>query len=690
MNHLFLLLILLSMPVCHAASGKATVTPVFGPPPRLAITGEELAALKASPDFISRRDAAIKEAESLLADPPPLPDGFGSWTFYYANPETGGRLVPLSPTEHKDPATGEIFRDERTVAAYRGRMHARLDAASLKLGWAYAFTGDSRYAEGVRRILLKLAADYPDYPKRQDRWGRKGWFAPLGGRRYVQSLDEAVGVIKLAKAYDLTRTADVYSDQDREKIEGDFFRLTADTLLWFNQDINNHQTWYDAGLMCIASVLEDAKLVNTVLTMRGGFYDQVKRSIGEDGLWYEGSMAYHRYALQALIEQVDAARRLGISLQDEPKFKKLFTAPLHAAYPDGKFPAINDSDPSDISSFNGAWRWAWKTYKEPLFARALAKEDEKKLKEMLGPDAKVEWPLPLKSEVLADSGLAILRMGEGEGSVCVFLDFGPHGGGHGHFDKLNLLLFAKGREWLLDPGRLTYSHKEYKTWVKTTAAHNTVALNESNQRPAEGRLLYMRDEPGFAAAGIECTGAYAQTVLRRHVLITPKLLVDVFDVQTMPGSRIDLFAHASADSLLPVVPANPASKPIKPGSRDGYQHLSHGLLWSIRANSTWDYIWKDQRLRVLLAADPDEELITCEGIGFTTRQATPTLIRRRKAGATRFVAVYDLTKDTHFVLGVSRSENQVAIKTANGSMTFTFDETGVKAGQDAIVALENN
>ena len=62
---------------------------------------------------------------------------------------------------------------------------------------------------------------------------------------------------------------------------------------------------------------------------------------------------------------------------------------------------------------------------------------------------------------LSDGGLVVLRQGIGAEAVAAFLDYGQHGGGHGHFDKMNFTLFAYGREWLLDPGRLTYIHKEY-------------------------------------------------------------------------------------------------------------------------------------------------------------------------------------------------------------------------------------
>ena|SRR5688500_11771620 len=91
--------------------------PTFPPPPRLATTTEELAALKAAPDFVAKRDAAVAAAEALVATPPVLPDGFGSWIFYYACPDDGTSLTALSPTEHQCPNCKKTYGDERTVAA---------------------------------------------------------------------------------------------------------------------------------------------------------------------------------------------------------------------------------------------------------------------------------------------------------------------------------------------------------------------------------------------------------------------------------------------------------------------------------------------------------------------------------------------------------------------------------------------
>jgi hypothetical protein len=81
--------------------------------------------------------------------------------------------------------------------------------------------------------------------------------------------------------------------------------------------------------------------------------------------------------------------------------------------------------------------------------------------------------------------LAILRAGEGKDARAVWLDY-DSGGGHGHFDGMNLGLFAKGLDLMPDFG---YPPVQYGGWTSPrgqwygkTAAHNTVAVNGENQQ----------------------------------------------------------------------------------------------------------------------------------------------------------------------------------------------------------------
>ena len=667
-----------------ASTAPATDVPVFGPPPRLAITAEELAALEESPDFESRRRSALGAAQHILDEGISVPEGPGDWVFYYANPQNGQRLKPLSPSEHQCPKTGQVFSDPRTIAAYRTIQHNLVNRQVLRLAWASVYGRDERFAGAVKEVLVKLADDYDTYPGRRDRWGRTGWFAPLGGRRYSQSLSEAVGIIKLAQAYDLVRTSAVWTDAEHEHVREDLFRATARTLLAWNQGVNNHQTWYNAGLMAIASVLGDEALVQRVLTMRGGFDDQLQRSVGSDGLWYEGTIAYHFYALDAMRHIVEAGRRIGLSLHERPRFRSMFTGPLEATYPNGQFPAINDSDSGFLSAHRDFYRWAAQWYDDPRFAAA---------RDMRGPggssDNDVQAPSALaqESKVLSDAGLAVLRRGQGAGAVCALVDFGPHGGGHGHLDKLQVLLYANGREWLLDPGRLSYSHHAYKTWVKHTAAHNTVTIDGRSQRPTTGRLRWFTVEEHYAACATESLAAFSGVELRRALLLTDRMLVDVFDVWSERPVQIDWFAHGVAQRVEPPGDMGPF-EPSTPGSVDGYPHLGDARIAAADKTTAFQFVAEDgAKLSAWCVASPGqpERFITCAAPGYEYDQKLPCLIRRRSGTVATFVTVYDLSGDGSFVRSAALepdAQRTVMIQTTSRSHTIRFHEGGVAYATD--------
>lgn len=138
--------------------------------------------------------------------------------------------------------------------------------------------------------------------------------------------------------------------------------------------------------------------------------------------------------------------RLALPLHKQAAFRRVLEAPLAMAYPNGQFPATNDSDPASIDSFSDSFRWAWETYAEERFAQAYANSDATKRGALLGPAAEPKPFLESRPANLEGTGLAILRRGRGADAACVMLDHGPHGGAHGHFDKLGVVVYAAGQE----------------------------------------------------------------------------------------------------------------------------------------------------------------------------------------------------------------------------------------------------
>jgi len=160
----------------------------------------------------------IKQADTLLNESLEIPVKEGDWIFYYFCPKDDAMLKPETETKHICPVCGAVYTDERTSAAYRTYINYKIDRDCLILAKAYVFTGNIKYAERVKHVLLTLASVYPEF-ERHDRWGRKGVLAVVGGKRYAQNLDEAVSAIDLASAYDLVANASCFSDEDRKTSE---------------------------------------------------------------------------------------------------------------------------------------------------------------------------------------------------------------------------------------------------------------------------------------------------------------------------------------------------------------------------------------------------------------------------------------------------------------------------------------
>ena len=80
-------------------------------------------------------------------------------------------------------------------------------------------------------------------------------------------------------------------------------------------------------------------------------------------------------------------------------------------------------------------------------------------------------------------GLAMLRSGKGSQAAGLSLYYGL-AGGHGHYDRLNIELFAKDERLLPDLGYPEYMsgfHKKLAGWTGHTVSHNTVLVNERRQ-----------------------------------------------------------------------------------------------------------------------------------------------------------------------------------------------------------------
>jgi hypothetical protein len=146
--------------------------------------------------------------------------------------------------------------------------------------------------------------------------------------------------------------------------------------------------------------------------------------------------------------------------------------------------------------------------------------------------------------------LAILRAGEGEHSRALWLDYDA-GGGHGHWDGMNVGLFAKGLDLMPDFGYPPVQFGGWgaprAVWYTMTAAHNTVVVDGKNQRRAQGRTTLWADGRAFRALRASCPeliegDRYERTLVMVDISERDFYIFDAFHVAG--GQRHDKFQHS--------------------------------------------------------------------------------------------------------------------------------------------------
>ena len=592
-------------------------------------TDPEIEEVKKDLSKNSEIQTKIKQADKIISQPLIVPEKEGDWIFYYFCPQDDAMLKYVETGIHICPVCKKQFTDERTNAAYNTVINYDLDKKSVIVATAYAFTKEEKYAAWVKEYLLTLAKLYPSF-QRHDRWGRKGLLAVVGGRRYAQNLDEAVSAIDLASAYDLIANASCISRDDRQKMEQLLRNIVREILKYqiFHGGRNNHQTWFNAAYAVVGLVTGDETLLKESIYGKYGLLWQIENSITSDGLWYEGTIAYHFYALQAIQHTLDAARRAGLDFSKNEKLKSMWLGPILMAYPDGKLPVFHDSDPVELKNYRRFYLWAYRYFKDGIFAKYAGIES------IDGKD------IELKSTNLSGIGVVSLRKTFNDNQVCVMLDYGIHGDSHGHPDKLNIVLFANGKEFLLDSGRISYSVPEYKSWCRTTIAHNTVVVDEKDQQPATGTLIYFEDNDRYSACLANVDSAYPGYGLKRFLILAENLLVDVFSVEGEKQSQVDWIVHCRGK----VVDDFLHKKVQNLGTGNGYRHLKDiKQLVSISEPVVYQCEQNDKMLKVFLVNNSGCSIFTGYGIGYHLKDNVPFLMKRVKRNCAVFIAVYDFS-----------------------------------------------
>ncbi|MHA2938060.1 heparinase II/III domain-containing protein [Vibrio sp. RC27] len=515
---------------------------------------------QAMTDAIIAKNQTVIETDTLVP-----PDARATWNHYFFCPEHGVRLEwdRHNQTEHRCPVDGKVFTGEPYDGAWWRWLNGLNARACNDLGLLWHLTGSDVYLEKVKSILLGYADVYPEYEEH----GGIPYNNP--GKANSQTLCEANCHIDFARGYDFIKQS--LSNNEQMHIEQNLLREGAEFMMQYRTpQIHNHEMKIGSTIGVIGLLLDDRELIDFAVEAKYGLRYQMDHGLVGEGMWFEGSVHYHYYALQALMGFELMARKTQYSLKSHANFHTFLAYPLKLIMLDGHFPLINDCVAGqEVFTNADLFEYAYAEFNDPIFGRALKSIynniSRDNLDALLYGVEKIPDELtPLTVEPLHAPVAGLTKIVDVSNQNMLLLKHAPFGGEHDHYDRLGLILFRHGHQLLPDLGTCGYGAELHYGYYKNSVTHNTLAVNQQNQPPANPKVLsYQQSDdwvlldtlvdwsepyPGVDSHTIVqwSDEAYRDVKFRRTIFWQNDVMIQVDHVDNSHRAELDLVWHFRA------------------------------------------------------------------------------------------------------------------------------------------------
>ena len=662
------------------------------------------ADLQALVAYIARRNARV------MHELPPIPEVKALLSVDGGRCPADGatlRFDPWSPDAHTCPVCGTRYSGVRHHRAWARLQHLWVAERAVELA-ALATLGDGGDTAGRRSAqILRVYADrYFQYPNRDNVLGPS--------RLFFSTYLESIWVLNYLSAAMLLKDTEWFDEATAHAV-ATVADEAANLIGDFDEGFSNRQTWNNAALCAIAVWFEDEDLATRAVQGQTGLVAHLQ-GYREDGLWYEGEN-YHLFALRGLVAGTTWAADAGVDFYAEPELAaglaRALSAPALTALPDFTFPARKDSR-FGISLAQPMYLDTWEValgrlrqrsagsapdlpaWLASLYAAGPVRLEEFEsylhdapvdtaptsharqqlswwsLLEMLPQLPATDAPWTPPSVYLAGQGLGVLRIGGRYAS----LECGGTGGGHGHPDRLNLMLHGDGVYWLPDFGTGSYVAREL-FWYRSTLAHNAPRLDGKSQ-PFEDATV-----EGYEA-GSEWGWVRGRLgAVTRTVVVGQQYHLDVVELAGREERLLELPWHFAGIGEIAGVrwrDAELADEFVRAVERAETETSPVVLdLISDGRSLTAHFVFSGELLRL-------------EGPGRPGGAARETFYLQRARGRNvRLVTVLEYGKPATSVLGVRLSGDLIEIKTPAGSdhhrfagTEWTIERQGKRIGLEAV------
>lgn len=473
----------------------------------------------------------------------------GGWWHDYVCPTHGTELEPRSgdtyPCRYGCRLTGEPFASAWTVYAHQaGARRARLLAHRHTRALARRAADPADRDEAVR-IVTEFAEVYAEIAAAGWSTQSEPWM--LRGKLFAQALTEAIWAVQLADAVAELATIDGAKPDLGAPVLSLLTGLLATitsarhTLVVDKNDpTSNYVAWIDAAGATLNRALVALGHADDGQDWVGRTFEHARLAIGADGWEWEGSTYYHLFVLRAYLLALRGADPAALPADAAERLAGMVRVLAGLAAPDGTLPMLHDGPYDRVPAHlevlevcvlaGQLWADSPLGQVEAATRRSLGAAHDGLEDLLTGWFAGPALPTPTSgaipagprpSVLFANAGYAVLR-DPGDTWQAV-LDAGPHGGSHGHLDKLGLYLYGTGVAWQPAPGVPPYASTLRRGYYARTLAHPTVRVDDLDQLPTTGVV------EDFSATRVVASAAdaIAGVALRRELVMTDDYLLDI-------------------------------------------------------------------------------------------------------------------------------------------------------------------
>ena len=388
---------------------------------------------------------------------------------------------------------------------------------------AYQVTRKKEYAQKCVLFLQRLSNPENGYPTT----------LRAGGANFVK---EGGFFQNVARGYDMIIDAGLLSAEDERRIE-ETFRLYIDVAITQNSAgaIGNWDLSELSGAFYCALSIQDLHLAEYILTMPAGIYQQLAQGVLNDGWWHECAVGYNLWCSRMFSQVAIALQPWGINFKD--KLLPLGTTPNHSLLPRRNRPGLwgmnfmkwgtlnNNSigikdmwdAPLDFLDYRGVmfavndatetlvsgtdYELAYYLYRDPEYAAIIQRGDKRDLLYGVPGLPDVSSEKTSQSAYADNMGIVQLRSQTPDRKqreqIQAALHYGTHGGGHGHYDRTQLISMMRYGRSFYNPEMYWYGYSSYlyKFLVQTSINKNMVVVDQKMQEPSESfrKLFYTGD-----------------------------------------------------------------------------------------------------------------------------------------------------------------------------------------------------